>query len=311
MVHVRANRVLATVASGLLIAACGSSSSPTGGPGDPIVAVGAENEYANVISQIGGRFVTASAIMSNPNTDPHTFEASPSVAQTVGQARVVVQNGLGYDDFMTKIESASPSASRRVIDVQKLLGVPDSSPNPHLWYKPTTMPAVARALVADLSALEPAHATYFRSNERRFNASLQPWLHALKAFRTRHPGTTVATTEPVSDDMLQAAGIRDVTPFSMQADIMNGTDPAPQAVTQQDDLLAGRHVKVFVYNEQVTDTVTQTFLKAATSAGVPVVGVYETMPTPGYTYQSWMMSELQAIVKAVTDETSTRTLGSR
>ena len=48
-----------------------------------IQAVGAENEYANVIAQIGGRYVTVTAIMSNPNTDPHTFEASPSVARSV------------------------------------------------------------------------------------------------------------------------------------------------------------------------------------------------------------------------------------
>jgi zinc/manganese transport system substrate-binding protein len=313
VVPVRPFRVLAAVISGLMIAACGtsSSSSRSGGSGGAIVAVGAENEYANVISQIGGRYVRTSAIMSNPNTDPHTFEASPDIAQTVSQAKIVVQNGVGYDDFMTKIESASPSSSRTVIDVQKLLGVPDSAPNPHLWYKPATMPAVARALVAHLSALEPAHATYFRSNERRFDASLQPWFHALKAFRTRHPGTTVASTEPVADDLLQAAGITDVTPFSMQADIMNGTDPAPQAVTQQNDLLAAHRVMVFVYNRQVTDTVTQNFLKAATSAGVPVVGVYETMPTPGYNYQSWMMAELQAIQTAVTDKTSTEKLGPR
>jgi zinc/manganese transport system substrate-binding protein len=313
VVDVRPSRVLFIAACALLIAACGSasSSSPSGGSDGRIIAVGAENEYANVISQIGGRYVKASAVMSNPNTDPHTFEASPSVAQTVGQAKIVVQNGVGYDDFMTKIESASPSSSRNVIDVQKLLGVPDSTPNPHLWYKPTTMPAVAAALVSDLSALQPAHARYFRSNERRFNASLQPWLDALKAFRTRHPGTTAATTEPVSDYMLQAAGITDVTPFSMQADIMNGTDPAPQAVTQQDALLSGRRVMVFVYNQQVTDTVTQNFLKAATGAGVPVVGVYETMPTPGYNYQSWMMAELRAIERAVTDKTSTEKLGAR
>ena len=310
MARVRVSRVIVAVSSGLLIAACGSSSSG-GGSGGRIAAVGAENEYANVISQIGGRYVKASAIMSNPNTDPHSFEASPSVARTVSEAKIVVQNGVGYDDFMTKIESASPDASRNVIDVQKLLGLPDSTSNPHLWYKPTTMPAVARALVSDLSTLQPAHAAYFRANARRFNASLQPWLAALEAFRIRHPGTTVATTEPVSDYMLEAAGIRDVTPFSMQADIMNGTDPAPQAVTQQNAVLAGHRVMVFVYNRQVTDTVTQNFLKAATNAGVPVVGVYETMPTPGYTYQSWMMAELQAIERAVTHRTSTERLGFR
>jgi zinc/manganese transport system substrate-binding protein len=307
-----AHRLLAVVISGLLVASCGSSaSSSAGGAGGRIVAVGAENEYANVISQIGGRYVKTSAIMSNPNTDPHAFEASPSVAQIVSQAKLVVQNGVGYDDFMTKIESASPSSSRRVIDVQKLLGLPDSTPNPHLWYKPTTMPAVAQALVADLSALAPAHAAYFRSNAKRFNASLQPWLAALTAFRARHSGITAATSEPVSDYMLQAAGIRNLTPFSMQADIMNGTDPAPQAVSQQNGLLSAHRAMVFVYNQQVTDTITQNFLAAAGRAGMPVVGVYETMPTPGYNYQSWMMAELAAIERAVTNKTSTEKLGAR
>src|SRR5450631_3591950 len=108
MARVRASRVIVAVSSGLLIAACGSSSSGSGS-GGRIAAVGAENEYANVIAQIGGRYVKASAIMSNPNTDPHSYEASPSVAQTVSEAKIVVQNGVGYDDFMTKIESASPN----------------------------------------------------------------------------------------------------------------------------------------------------------------------------------------------------------
>ena len=307
--------LLATLLLGLGIAACGSSSKPSRtnaaakGSIAPIVAVGAENEYANVISQIGGKYVQASAILSNPNTDPHTFESSPSVAQTVSKAKLIVQNGVGYDDFMSKIESASPNSSRKVIDVQKLLGLPDDTANPHLWYSPRTMPAVAEELVSDLSALEPSHAAYFKANETEFDQSLQPWLTALRQFPKKYPNTTVATTEPVADYMLQAAHISNLTPFSLQADIMNDNDPAPQAVSAQNALFSGHEAKVFVYNQQVTDTITQTFLTAAHSAGVPVVGVYETMPTPGYTYQAWMMAELKAIEKAVTDKTSTEKLG--
>ena len=290
-----------------LLTGCGSAGSPAAARGR-IVAVGAENEYANVISQIGGRYVAVSAVMSDPNTDPHTFEASPSVARTVSRARLVVQNGLGYDDFMSKIESASGSPSRRVIDVAHLLGLPDSTPNPHLWYGPRTMPAVATALAADLSALAPAHATYFRANAARFDRSLRPWTAALAQFHRRHPQAAVATTEPVADEMLQAAGIGNLTPFSMQADIMNGTDPAPQAITLQNGLFSGHRVKAFVYNEQVTDSITSTFLAAAYRAHVPVVGVYETMPTPGYDYQSWMMAELTALQRAIADGVSTRRL---
>ncbi|HEX4282155.1 MAG TPA: zinc ABC transporter substrate-binding protein [Solirubrobacteraceae bacterium] len=298
----------AALAVGLAAAGCGSSASGASTGHGSIVAVGAENEYANVISQIGGRYVTVSAIESNPNTDPHTFEASPSVAHTVSSARLVVQNGVGYDTYMNKIEAASPSSARKIIDVQKLVGLPDSTPNPHLWYAPRTMPVVAQALVKDLSAIDPSHATYYSANAKRFDASLQPWYQALRQFATRYPHTPVAVTEPVGDYLLQAAGATILTPFTFQSDVMNGVDPSPQSVTLQNELFSGRKVKVLLYNQQVTDSLTQSFLAKAKQYGVPVVGVYETMPTPGYNYQSWMLAEVHALQKAVANGISTEKL---
>ena len=209
-----------------------------------------------MIEQIGGKYVKVTAIESNPNTDPHTFEASPSVAQAVSAASLLIENGVGYDTYMEKIESASPSSSRKVINVQHLLGLPDSTPNPHLWYKPETMPAVAKALVSDLSALQPAHAAYFQENAKKFEESLKPWYAAIAKFKAAYPNTPVATTEPVGDYMLEAAGTKNMTPFTLQAAIMNGTDPAPQNVTLQNALFSGHQVKVFVYNQQVTDSLT-------------------------------------------------------
>jgi zinc/manganese transport system substrate-binding protein len=295
----------AAVAGAIALAGCGSTTTASHGR---ILAVGAENQYANVIEQVGGRYVQVSAIESNPNTDPHTFEASPSVAETVAAAKLIVQNGVGYDTFMNKIESASEDSARHVIVAQKLLGLPESTPNPHLWYKPATMPAVAKALAAALSKLQPAHSAYFQANAARFDRSLQPWYAAIARFRARYPGTPVATTEPVGDYMLEAAGTKNETPFALQADIMNGVDPAPQSVTLQQGLFAGRKVKAFVYNQQVTDSLTESFLTEAGQHGVPVVGVYETMPTPGYDYQTWMLAEVKALERAVADKASTRKL---
>src|ERR1700685_3859890 len=157
-------------------------STPAAGPSDPagqIVAVGAENEYANVIQQVGGKYVQVSAIMSNPNTDPHTFEASASVARLVSSAQLVVQNGVGYDTFMKKIENAVPNPPRKLIVLQTLLALPDSTPNPHLWYKPSTMPAVANAIAADLAALRPAHAAFFKASAAAFISSLSAWDQAI------------------------------------------------------------------------------------------------------------------------------------
>ena len=310
----RFKALAAVVALGVvpLASACSASTAATSGSGgsggDKIVAVGAENEYADVLAQVGGKYVQVSAIMSNPNTDPHTFEASASVARLVNAAQLVVQNGVGYDTFMNTIENAAPSSSRKVVVVQNLLGLPDSTPNPHLWYKPGTMPAVANAVAADLAALQPAHAAYFKANAGAFISSLAAWNNAIAAFKAKYPNTPVATTEPVADYMLQAIGADNLTPFAFQADIMNGTDPSAQNVAVERSLFTQHKVKVFVYNQQVTDSLTESFITLAKANGIPVVGVYETMPVPGYHYQSWMLAEVQDLQKAVVNKISTEHL---
>jgi zinc/manganese transport system substrate-binding protein len=285
---------LAGAALGVALLASGCATSFAFGSSDPssgaVVAVGAENEYADVIQQIGGKYVQVNAVLSNPNTDPHTFEASASLARLLNSAQLVVQNGAGYDTFMNTIESAVPSSSRKIVVVQKLLGLPDTTPNPHLWYKPGTMAAVANAVAADLGALRPAHAAFFKANAAAFIRSLGAWTNAIAAFKAQYPGTPVATTEPVADYLLQAVGADNLTPWALQADIMNGTDPSAQDVAVQRSLFTQHKVKVFLYNQQVTDSLTESFISLARANGIPVVGVYETMPEPGYHYQSWMLA---------------------
>ena len=301
--------LVAVVALGAVgTAACGRTTASPSTRGGVINAIGAENEYGNVLGQIGGRYVNVSSILNNPNTDPHTFESSPKVAAEVSAAQLVVQNGVGYDTFMNKIESASPNPARKVIVVQNLLGLPDSTPNPHLWYSPTTMPTTAKAMAEDLTVLQPGHASYFQARLRRFDASLTPWFNAIATFKANYRGTPVATTEPVADYLLAAMGTINKTPFRFQADIMNGVDPPPQDVTLEDRFFTSHTVKVFCYNQQVVDSLTTSIRLGALQAGVPVVGVYETMPTPGYDYQSWMLAEVDAIQKAVTDGVSTQQL---
>jgi zinc/manganese transport system substrate-binding protein len=304
---------LIAAASALAMAAAGCGSSGASGTtaastSGAINAIGAENEYANVLSQIGGRYVHVTAILDNPNTDPHTFEASPQVAQKVSGADLIVQNGVGYDSWISRMESASPNAKRKVIVVQNLLGLPTDTPNPHLWYSPTTMPAVARAMAADLSALLPAHKAYFTANLAKFDSSLTPWLNAIAQFKAAYPNVTAASTEPVADYLLTAMGIKNLTPFTFQADIMNGVEPPPQDISLENGFFSKHTVKVFAYNQQVVSALTTSIRMNALKDGVPVVGVYETMPTPGYNYQSWMLAEVQALQKAVASKTSTQRL---
>ena len=290
--------------AGLTLALRGSNSSS----GGKLDVVAAENFYGNMVSQIGGSHVAVTSILSDPNADPHLFEPGTSNGLAVSKAKLVIQNGVDYDAFMQKLENASPDSKRIVVTMANVLGVSGADANPHLWYDPKTMPAVAKAMAAGLSDLVPAHKAYFQKNLAAFDRSLAPWLSAIAAFKAKYAHTAVATTEPVADYLLTAMRITNLTPFRFQADIMNGVEPSPQDISLVDSFFSQHKAKVFVYNQQVTDALTTSIRQAALRAGVPVVGVYETMPTSGYRYQSWMLAEVQAIQKAVTTKTSTQKL---
>jgi zinc/manganese transport system substrate-binding protein len=290
--------ILVVLVAGAALSACSGGDS-RGVSAGVVSVVAAENQYGDVAAQVGGRYVKVTSVENNPNTDPHSYEISPRVASEVAEAALVIGNGVGYDAFLDRIEAAAPSQQRLTISVQHILGLPDTTPNPHLWYRPTTMPKVADALAADLGRLAPSHASYFRANAARFTASLQPWKSAIAGFRARYAGTSVATTEPVADYLLEALGLDNRTPFAFQADVMNGTDPTPQTVAFVEGLMTHRLVRAFVYNEQVVDPLTVSIRSAAIKAHIPVVGVYETMPAKGYHYQSWMTAETDALAAAM------------
>lgn len=259
-------------------------------------AVGLESQYANVMAQIGGPYVQVRAIEDNPNADPHEFELSPYVARVLNGADVIVANGLGYDSWADKLLACTEAT---VISAQAVRHLPESTPNPHLWYSPATMPAVARAVAAAYAAKDPNHAAMYWKNEEAFEASLAPWDKALADIKAHYAGTKVAVSEPVADYLLQAAGLSIATPFGLEAAVMNGTDPAPQDVSAQQALLASGKVRVFVYNQQVTDSLTASFLATAHKAALPVLGVYELMPPDAGTYQNWMMQTTQALATAL------------
>jgi len=258
-------------------------------------AVGVENEYADVLSQIGAPYVAVTSIESDPNTDPHEFEVSPKVAAELSGADVVVENGAGYDSWADPLLAGSTA---QVLNVQHLRGLPDNVPNPHLWYDPATMPVVATAIAAAYAHLDPAHAATYQANAQHFIASLKPWTDLIAQLKPTYAGTPVAVTEPVADYLLQALGLNIVTPWALQTASMNGTDPAPQDVSTQEDLLTNSKVQVFIYNAQVTDNMSETFLALAKNSEIRTVAAFETMP-PHAHYQTWMLAETQALAQAL------------
>src|SRR5579862_503253 len=196
-----------------------------------IEVVAAENFYGNIAAQIGGSHVRVVSLLSNPNADPHLYEAGTVAALDVAQAAVVIQNGLDYDAFMPRLEAAAPDSRRIVVTVASVLRVTGAGANPHLWYDLPRAPAVAAAIAAALTRADPAHAAAYAAGLARFDTSLAPLDHALAELRAHHSGQAVAYTERVPGYLLAAAGLRVLTPTAFARAVEEGTDPTPESVS--------------------------------------------------------------------------------
>lgn len=298
-------RPVAAVAGVLVLGACGSgadSSSPLPGGSTPdanaVPVVAAENFWGDIAAQIGGPHVSVTSIISDPNADPHEYTSSTADATAIAHAKLAVENGLGYDDFMPRLLDASPNAARRVLDLEQDLHITGDDPNPHIWYDVTRVPTVAREIATQLEQIDPADSSYFQEHEATFEQSLDPLRSVIAAIRSAHPGADVAYTERVPGYLLADAGLQVVTPPAFAQAIEAGNDPSAQAVSDMQSVITSHMAKVLLYNSQVTSPITQHIRDLATSSGVPIVGVSETLPE-GMTFQAWQLSQAQALQKAL------------
>jgi zinc/manganese transport system substrate-binding protein len=269
--------------------------------GPPLAVLGTENFYADLLTQIGGSRVRATSFLNDPNADPHAFESNAQDAAFVADAKLVIVNGLGYDAFMQKLLGASTKPDRVVIDVQQLLGLPDTV-NVHIWYDPATMPKVAAAVDDALAKIDPQNAAYFALQEQAYLAALKPIADKVAELKTTYAGTPIAFTENVAGYLTDQIGLVVKTPVGFMKAVEEGTDPAPADVAAERDLFTGKTVKVLLYNSQVTSPTTQSIHDLAAQQGIPIVGVAETIPPSFQTYQDWQLAQLtdleQALAKA-------------
>ena len=291
----RVRIVLAYVtAATTLLAGCGGSGSAHGG----ISVVTSTNVYGDIAQQIGGAHVHVTSILTSPDADPHLFEPGTANGLAVAEADVVIQNGAGYDAFMTKLENAAPSSKRHDLTIADVLGARGHDANPHLWYDVPQLPRIAHSIATALAQADPPHAAAYRNGASRFVSSLAPLDRAVAAIRRAHSGDPVAYTEPVPGYLLSAAGLRNVSPNGFTRAIENGSEPSATDLAAMSGLLQEHSVRVLLYNSQAVSPITARIRSEATAHGIPVVGVTETLPAHR-TFQQWQLEQVRALARAL------------
>jgi zinc/manganese transport system substrate-binding protein len=271
----------------LLVIAFASLFMAAGLQAQTLNVVAAENFYGGVAREITGPAANITSILTNPNQDPHEFQTDAATAKAVEEADIVIYSGIGYDDWMQKLLGLKARPGRTVICVSDLIGA-KAGDNPHIWYDPRTMPALAEKLGEVLK--DPAKADAFIK-------SMAPVTAKIAEIKAAHAGTPVTATEPVFGYMAGAVGFKMLN-YTFQIAVMNDTEPSFRDTADYEKSLTSGAVKMLFYNSQVTDPATQRMQGIAKANHIPVVGVTETQPPESRTYVAWMLSELNGVEKA-------------
>ena len=283
--------------AGSLGASAGTGSAPRGAR---VLDVAASiNAWGSILAQLGGAHVHETSIITNPATDPHSYEPTPSDGRAIADAQLFVENGIGYDPWAAQAVAASPSSGRLVLNVGQLVNVPNGG-NPHRWYDPVHVETVARTITADLKKLDPADAGYFETQLTTFQSTgLARYHQLISDIKARYAHTPVGASESIFAPLSDALGLDLVTPATFLKAISEGTDPSAADKAAIDAQIAGRKIKVYVFNTQNSTPDVAAQVAAAKQHGIPVAGVTETLSPANATFQDWQVAQLEALQAAL------------
>jgi zinc/manganese transport system substrate-binding protein len=262
--------------------------------------VASTNVYGAIAAEIGGDRVDVTSIVSDAAQDPHSVEASARTQLALSRADLVIENGGGYDDYVDTMLSALDAPSAVVVNVVEVSGYDTTGAfNEHLWYDVPTMQKLVEKMAAEFSLLDPDGATGYSDRATQLAEELQVIADREAAVAATLGGASVIVTEPVPGYMLDALGLKDLTPAGFSEAIENETDVPARVLTQTLDLVSSGDVLAVVYNEQTTSPQTELVAHAATVAAIPVVPVTETLTEPAAGYIAWLSNAVERVAKAV------------
>jgi zinc/manganese transport system substrate-binding protein len=282
----------------LLVAACGGGGATAAEDGK-LNVVAAEDFWGSIAEQLGGEAVEVTSIITNPAADPHDYEPTSADAKTLAGAQISIVNGIGYDEWASKLLAASPDSGRDEISVGEVLGL-ENGDNPHQWYSPVSVHRVIDAIVAAYEEALPGKSLYFEQQKASFEgAGLAEYERLIARIRSRFSGTPVGASESIFEPLAPALGLRLLTPKGFMDAIAEGTEATPAEKSSADQQLADGQVKLWVYNSQNATPDVKRLNEAAEAAGIPIATVTETMTPEGATFETWMTRELRGVLAAL------------
>jgi zinc/manganese transport system substrate-binding protein len=286
----------ALAAAPFALAGCGGAGSAAGA-GGKLNVVAAEDFWGSIAEQVGGDRVAVTDIITNPAADPHDYEPTGDDARALAGAQVSIVNGIGYDEWASKLLAANPDDARVEVEVGEVLDL-KAGDNPHQWYSPTSVQKAIAAMVAAFEEADPGHDSYYEAQAVKFETEGLARYHRLIALiKSEFAGTKAGASESIFEPLAPALGLDLVTPQGFMDGIAEGTEPSPSDKATADRQLEDGEVALWVYNSQNATPDVKRLNEAAEAAAIPIASVTETLTPEGASFQTWMVRELEGIRK--------------
>jgi ABC-type Zn uptake system ZnuABC Zn-binding protein ZnuA len=167
--------LLAAGLAALLVAGCsGSGGAGDGdGRGDGLRVVATTTQVADLVANVGGDRVRVTSLLK-PGIDAHDYEPSPADIDAIARADLVVQNGVGLEEWLGDTIESSGFAGP-VVDASQgvRLRQVDGEADPHIWQDPGNARRMAANIERGLAAAEPADASAFAANLAAYTKELE------------------------------------------------------------------------------------------------------------------------------------------
>ncbi len=267
-------------------------------PTSPITVVAVENFYGSILEQLGGQCVKVTSILADPSADPHEYQPTANDAKSYQAAQLIVENGLGYDDFSDKIV-ATLGRKPTVINIGEMLGLKVGD-NPHVWYSPDYLNRITQAMTQSLKQANPSAGGYFDNQANAFVGSgLNSYRSSAQKLQTQFKGWPVGSTESIFGYMARDTGLNLISPPGLMVAVAEGNDPAARDLALFQDQITKRQIKVLVCNVQTNTHLTEQLKAMAVANNIPIVGISETMPPNAKSFQDWQTNQLEELIKAL------------
>jgi zinc/manganese transport system substrate-binding protein len=113
-----------------------------------------------------------------PNQDSHVFEPRPQNAKELGQADMVVVNGLGFEGWMDRLIEASGFHGKILVATKGITPLTyvhhgKTTTDPHAWHSLKNAQVYVDNIVNGLSELVPEEASFFKTRGEAYKKAIK------------------------------------------------------------------------------------------------------------------------------------------